>query len=1107
MHVARFIVPSLLAFASVGAFAADPCVPRSAPLATFDFAVERAVRVQQQISVPAGTRVLVEVFETGNNLRFEMRDAGVTHLADNALRRWAPQRMLLAPGAARTVSLAVIGQERTLGRATVRVHRLSPQDDARCVGYWERAAVADAEFSLGELLSEGKLTGEPASSERAYEAAARNYARAAEAAVPLGGLLAPMARLTQAAAELIGIGAFEQAAASARTAEQGFMALGHEYGRDRARFFWARTQIYLAQRARDRAAQERQLDQAHDTFVAVSESHRRRAESYDAAFALTWAAFVQARADRYVESIAEYQKALDAFAPLDEPARKLQLRQNIANAQFEIGRFREALANYSAALQDSDPEEEIELHEVLVMNVAYTEYRLGKLDAALRHYSQALQLARRIQSPDYEARSLHGLGITYHAVGNFHEALDYLYRALEIRTVKLDPAGRSATLRALADVLRDSGRVGEGLVRHQEALDIATQSPLQLARIRIEIARDHADLGDFATVSKVVRELLADETLQDPIVRARATALGVGAALAEGRLDVAARDAVAVTGYFQSQQLLMDEFGGLLLQARIACARGDRGAALGAAEQAMRRAEEIRISSNNPALRASLWAPLRPAFDFTIGVLAGTTACGPLPADPEAALAVAEASRNRALDDFRRRLAPHAGGGGDAQSRELFGRLADLRAQIENLSDRVPADDPRLRLLRDDVATLTREIDLAGGEDTSPGVDSASLQRSLRIDRSGLPSQSAAIEYWLGADRAIAWVVTHERIRMFDLGPTASIDTAARALHEAMRDWTRVALSERLKRTSELQALILAPLLPELAHSKTLHFIADGTLHTVPFAALTSGGGREAEFLVDAHDVGVVPTLRSVGAPGRALTVARALVVADPVYSRQDARFAARAGEPVAPAPAMLAENSLRGAHSWNRLPASGREATEITRLLGPASVETLSGFDASRAGVLSHELGRYQYIHFAAHAVADAEAPQLSALILSTVDAAGRPRAGEVFAGDFLTQRLNAELVVLSGCDTALGQASAGEGLLGMRYAAHAAGARSVVASLWPVMDASGSRLMRDLYTGIIRERLTPVAALSRAMRAARRQWQDPALWAAFDVSTGPGS
>ena len=233
-----------------------------------------------------------------------------------------------------------------------------------------------------------------------------------------------------------------------------------------------------------------------------------------------------------------------------------------------------------------------------------------------------------------------------------------------------------------------------------------------------------------------------------------------------------------------------------------------------------------------------------------------------------------------------------------------------------------------------------------------------------------------------------------------------------------------------------------------------------------------------------------------------------ALVVADPVYSRDDARFPrTAAAPPTRRAPALTlrggaADDTTNGPQRWERLPGAGREAAAIVRLLEGADVEVLEGFAANRENLLARNLQRYQILHFATHSVADTEEPQLSALVLSTLDSAGAAIAGEVFAGDLMLQKLRADLLVLSACDTALGQANTGEGLLGLRYAAHAAGARFVVASLWPVTDTVGEQLMGGLYAGITRRGKTPVQALSEAMRATRARWSDPALWAVFEVS-----
>jgi len=82
-----------------------------------------------------------------------------------------------------------------------------------------------------------------------------------------------------------------------------------------------------------------------------------------------------------------------------------------------------------------------------------------------------------------------------------------------------------------------------------------------------------------------------------------------------------------------------------------------------------------------------------------------------------------------------------------------------------------------------------------------------------------------------------------------------------------------------------------------------------------------------------------------------------------------------------------------------------------------------------------------------------------------------------------------------------------AGEGVLGLEYAAHASGAQSAIASLWQVSDRVSQELMTDFYTALLRERQTPRAALARAMRRTLGRYSDPVLWGSFQLSISSGA
>jgi CHAT domain-containing protein len=148
-------------------------------------------------------------------------------------------------------------------------------------------------------------------------------------------------------------------------------------------------------------------------------------------------------------------------------------------------------------------------------------------------------------------------------------------------------------------------------------------------------------------------------------------------------------------------------------------------------------------------------------------------------------------------------------------------------------------------------------------------------------------------------------------------------------------------------------------------------------------------------------------------------------------------------------------------------------------------------------------DLGRYRIVHFATHGVIDAEQPRLSGLVLSLVDRDGRPQTGFLSLADVYNLDLAADLVVLSGCETALGREIRGEGLVGLVRGFLYAGSHSVVASLWRVQDRATAELMARFYRALLQRGKPPAAALREAQLSIlrERRWRQPYSWAGFVV------
>ena len=157
----------------------------------------------------------------------------------------------------------------------------------------------------------------------------------------------------------------------------------------------------------------------------------------------------------------------------------------------------------------------------------------------------------------------------------------------------------------------------------------------------------------------------------------------------------------------------------------------------------------------------------------------------------------------------------------------------------------------------------------------------------------------------------------------------------------------------------------------------------------------------------------------------------------------------------------------------------------------------------ASRQVAVSPELAQYRLVHFASHGILDSQKPERSGMVLSIVDDQGNLQRSLLSAADAFNMRLAADLVVLSGCTTALGREIQGEGLIGLTGGLMVAGAKQVVAGLWNVNDDSTALLMTQFYQGMLRQSLSPAAALRAAQLKLwqSQNWQAPYYWAAFTL------
>ena len=455
-------------------------------------------------------------------------------------------------------------------------------------------------------------------------------------------------------------------------------------------------------------------------------------------------------------------------------------------------------------------------------------------------------------------------------------------------------------------------------------------------------------------------------------------------------------------------------------------------------------------------------------------------------ADLQGALDAVEDLRLHTLpDDFLKR------GFGQRYQWVYASSISLLQAQGRAREGLETAERARARAFLDLLASRQQASDLASG-----GAEPADFTEMVA---SAARLRSTMVAYWVNDTETFVWVVRPDgRLS------SARIAVTAAELASLVQDATGVGrpasgiligAGSAARPWRALYRLLLAPIhqhLPTAAGSR-ITIVPHGPLFGLPFAALRDSADR---YLVETYELHYVPSigvLSYMSRAPRARASSAALLVGDPGPD------AARDG--------VLALPSL---------PWASQEIGTIAGML-PARTTVLTGANATEARVRDSLAGK-SLLHFATHGIVQNEERLASYLALAGGDPQSRADApasdGRLTANETYDLHLDADLIVLSGCRTALGPIM-GDGVIGFTRAFLAAGASSVVATMWDVPDRTSFEVMRGFYrswigigsrsTGKGRSLRQAQLGVLRSLRAGRILAdgvvlpESPRLWAGY--------
>ena len=794
---------------------------------------------------------------------------------------------------------------------------------------------------------------------------------------------------------------------------------------------------------------------------------------------------------------------------------------NIGTVYQDLGENQKALDYYNQALAIESAMGDRLAQADALNNIAYIYEQFGENQKALDHYNQALLLKRAIRDRRGEAEVLGNLGGLYRALGENQKALDYSNQAL--------PLWRAVGGRANeAIVLHSIGGVYSNLGENQKALGYYSQA-LQLSRAvsdRMNEGKTLTEIGTLYLHQGKPQEAMDYYNQALQVNRAGGDRDGEGSTLMHmGRAHAELADSRRALENLDQALSLVTAVGDRKLEgitlyemARVERDRGNLAQARTLAARARDIVESLRTKVIGEDLRTSYFASVQDYYELEMDVLMR--------------LHRTDSSRNYQADAL---LASER-----ARARTLLETLSEAGADIREGVDPVVLERERTLQAQLHASELARMRTLCPKHTAQQAIEVENTVRDLiaqyaevrtqilaqsprygalrfpqplkleEIQKEVLDADTLLLEYALGDQQSFLWVVSPTEIASVVLPKRSEVERLSRSFYD---DLTKPETSGVPEAGKVLTRILLGNVASSLGNKRLL-IVANGALQYMPFAALPDPDGFQQPLMVN-HEIVSVPSASTLAVLRRETLKRKPAqktlaILADPVFSPDDTRIGGgpeRIAVAVRDADAVLAR-SLTDlgfvGQRLPRLPGTRREAAGIIPLVPAVKRKQALDFDASRATLMSPEIGQYRILHLATHGLLNSAHPELSGIVLSLVDRQGRPQDGFLRLNDVYNLKLSADLVVLSACQTGLGKDVRGEGLVGLTRGFMYAGARRVVASLWKVDDRATAELMKQFYTAMLRgQGRRPGEALREAQIAMwkTKGWENPYYWAAFTL------
>ncbi|MFH1146747.1 MAG: tetratricopeptide repeat protein [Pseudomonadota bacterium] len=816
--------------------------------------------------------------------------------------------------------------------------------------------------------------------------------------------------------------------------------------------------------------------------------------------------------------------------------------------------FKKSLAIREKALGSEHPDTAQSLNNLAELYISLGDY--GKAEPLLK---RSLAIYEKILGPEHPdtAKSLYSLAELYISLGDYAKAEPLLKRALAINEKALGPEhpDTAKSLNSLAVLYRSVGDYAKAEPLYKRALAIKEQvlgmEHPDTAQSLNNLAELYISLGDYGKAEPLLKRSLA---IYEKILGAehpdKATTINNLAALYTYLGDYSKAEPFYKRALAIEEQVLgpdhphtADSLNNL---ATLYTSLGRDLEALAFVERAQgidrKRIEQI-LGFAAEAQQTNFLATREHYLYSYFSLLRQR-----FPDNPTAIKNALDVwlARKGILLEAQKRIQDVLAAGDNPQAQEIFAELIEIRQQLARLVLGVPGKEgPEAYQKR--IADLTSRKEILEGQ-LSRLSQTFAQQRKTRIATtatvtSALPKGAILIEMariedfdfktikW-GASRYLAFVLSPGKdpdVSLVDLGEADILDQKAASFKKSLGN-RKTPPDVLAKQSNDLYRLIFTPLTSALGKSRQIFLSPDGSLNLIPFEVLQDNEGR---YLIETYTFHYVSAGRDIAGFGMIKEKGqKALLLGDPDF---DLAAKLTTGEKERP---LTRSRQMQGL-SFSRLPGTKEEVEAIAALIGHSVSDTYTGETASESLLMQRRSPRI--LHLATHGffLSDQDWSSLTdnksrgiTITAKETPFAKKPvrienpflRSGLALAGanrslaqEGVTEGIltaekilgldlrGTDLVVLSACETGVGDVKNGEGVYGLRRAFTQAGAKSLVMSLWEVPDRETKELMVSFYKNLQAGKMNRAEALRQAALQQRQTVKsrygndNPYYWGAF--------